>query len=188
MSSLIVVRSASDAAPVTTLSFSIFAHDADHLVQFRSNLHAASKSAIRGYTKLTLVQTVLFSVWFPVQQIEPRLGHVDRALGAVDSCTVVIDWRLERLHLVLVVSASALGVNSWHSVSLDHLQQTLTSKCSHSSWGSIRWYNVDPDYLIGHFDSTSFHCWSDSCATEALRCTCKSASDLLRNTYNLKGQ
>ena len=184
MSSLIVVRSASNATPVTTFSFSILADDTYHLVQFWCNLNTAGKSALCWDMKFTIRQTPIFIVWLFIELIKPWIWHMNRALGAVNSCAVVIYWDLERLHLIFIVTSTTLSKYPWHSMSLDHLQQTLTCKCSHSPWSSIRGYNIDPDYFISHFDSSTLNSWPHCRAPKTLAGAWSYANYFSSITYN----
>ena len=184
MSSLIVVGSTSNATPITTLSFSILANDTNHLVQFWCNLNTACKSALCWDMEFTIRQTPIFSVWLSIKLIKPRIWYVNGALSAVNSCTVVIYRDLERLHLVFIITSITLSKYPWHIMSLDHLQQTLTCKCSHSPRSSIRGYNIDPDYFISHFDSSTLNSWPHCRATKTLAGTCLYANYFSSITYN----
>ena len=147
----------------------ILGNDNDHFVQFWLNLNAACESCDGWVSLFAFFDTMTFDNWLFVQFIEIRIRDVNSALSTVDSCAVPVNWVLVRSHLVLFVSTFAVSMDTWDTVSLNHLEQAFAFKGSHSSWYTIGRDDINPDQLISHLDASTFYSWSQCCSSKPLR-------------------
>ena len=148
-----------------TVNALIVANNDDHLVQLGLNFNAAWKTGEHWVTMFSCVKSSLFVWVFRVQCIEPGVTNMDGALSARDSSTIVIVGYLMWLHRVFFITALAVAMNTRSPVSFENLHEWFSSVACIASRNTIRRNAVNPDNLIGDFDSSALDSWSQSVAT-----------------------
>ena len=137
-----------------TVSSTVLACGTDHLVQFWSDLNAASQTHEARVRVISGGDTSLFDIRLPIQHFEPGVWNVNGALGAVHTLRVVVIRYLMGLHLVLLVTTTAISPNAWHSMSFECHQEALAGASGDTTWLTIERNIVDPDQMVGNLDTT----------------------------------
>ena len=137
-----------------TVNTAILAHDADHLVHVGAHLHAARQADEARVAILASDQPLLLDIRFLVQLVEPGVGDVHGALSTVDASRVEIKRNLMRAHLVLLITAATIGPDAWGTMTLKHLEKTLTSCGCQATRDTIGRHAVDPNDVVCHLNSS----------------------------------
>ena len=91
---------------------------------------------------------------------------MDGALGAVDTCAEGIIRDLMGSHLVLHITTFAIWVNTGHLVPVHDLEEGLAGASGHASGDTILRNAIDPDYMVGHFNTPALSRWAHGVSAE----------------------
>ena len=136
-----------------TLDAAVVADHADHFVEVRSHLDAASQSYEGRVAFVSRRESLLLGARLHVQPVEPGVRDVHGALGTVDTRRVEIKGHLMGPHLVLLVSAAAVSPDTWRPVPLQDFKERLAWVGLVAPGDTIGWNTVDPDHLVVHLDA-----------------------------------
>ena len=141
---------------------SIMSNNADHLIEFWSNLDAASKSTILIVCTTGSLENSLLGGWLSVQFIKEGIRDHNLALAAAHTHWVVVIWHLIRSKSMLSISSLAVWEDTGSLISCEHIEEGFSTECSIPTRNTIWWKNIHPDNLVLNFDTTAINWWAKS--------------------------